>query len=807
MWQYSFKLFFRSLLKHKLLSVANIIGLGIAMAAFILIAFYVTYENSFDNFHKEGERTYRLIMSRYQNGDLIYRGPDTYPSMAGAIEDGYAGIEAITKIMYQAKGGNLTTFETSNGPILRDDLKTVSASSSFFNVFLVPIIQGDFVSLDKPFMAMVSQRFAKQIYGNQHPVGLTFKEDDGTEYLITGIFEKWVGNSHLDFDIIKSYSSIGARHGQDLHENSWHWNRMRTYVRLQKGVDPINFEKNIAGIVNSNKPDNKDNGWNESIELQSLKSIHLNSNFNEKGFLNSASGKLFGIVIIGLITLAIGWVNFINLNLAKAFDRVKESGIQKVLGASPFSLYKQHFVEALQINVLAFVIGLSLYQLLLPWLKQLTEIPGGYRVNPLWWAWLIPAILAGSLVSAAYPAWMLSKVNAIQAMKKKIGNGSRSLKSMRLVLSSIQFTVSISLIIAVVAVFRQTNHLRSTELGTRINDILIVKGPRNFNYDVFSANPDVVKNEWDQVPGVELVASSYAVPGGSIYAYPVRALGLSEAPEVYVPEHTVDYAFLDLYDLELVTGRGFSKQMATDDSAAVVNETAVRLMGFESAESALGHKISSPDSEFNRHIIGVVKDFYQQSPAFERGPLLFGLDTESRGYYSIRYSTSDLKTFQSAIEHRFHAAFPGNIYHSFFLDDYFNAQFKADQQLGELLGVFALVAVALSVMGLISMTYFGFIRRLKEMSIRKVLGAEFKVIFGLLAKSGNLSFAIAVGLGMPLTYYLLNAWLSNYANRISLGLLDFALPALLLYAITCLCMFLVVVRSAKANPVDVLRNE
>lgn len=776
------------------------------MGAFLLILFYVRYETSFDSFHKDSDRVYRLIMTRYTDGEYTSKRPDTYPAMARVIEENYAGVEAISKVMYNSRGGTLTEFKVAGQSVLRDDLKTLFAASDFFDMFSLSLVEGDRASLDQPFMAMVSDEFATAMYGTVNPVGKTFKEDDGRDYLITGVFQKWKGNAHLDFDLIKSFETIGARHNRTDHQDSWHWDRMKTYVRLSAEVDPDLFESQVAQVVNEHKPQSGDEVLDETISLQPLTDIRLGSDFESSTF-DSAKSGVYGFLLIGLVILAMGWLNFINLSIARGLDRTKEAGIKKVLGAGRVHLIKQQFTEAFQVNLLAFIIGMSLYQLLLPQLRIYADIPPHFNPGATLIYWTVGGLLIGSFLSGMYPALALSKVNVIQAMKNKLSTSAGSLKNTRTTLTAIQFAVSLSLLIAVTVIYKQLNLLRSVDLGTRIEGVLVVKGPRNFDYNAFAANPDVLKNEWKRIAGVEQIASSYAVPGGNIYPYQINRADQPDAPRVYIPEHTVDHGFIPLYGLELIVGRGFDKNIMSDDSAAVINESALRALGFESAEEALGKPITSPETEFIRHIIGVIKDFHQLSPAMPKQPLILGLDTESRGYYSIHYNTTDLAELQTSVAAVFDEVFPGNIYHSFFLDDYFAEQYKADERLGTLLSVFSVVAISLAAMGLISMTYFGAVRRMKEMSIRKVLGAGFTNLVRLLSSNGNLSFLLGSLVAIPVVYFLLDRWLRGYDSRISLQLFDFALPVLALYTLALVAMVLVMLRIVHINPVKSLREE
>ena len=807
MWLLYTRLFHRNLFRHKYLSIFNLLGLGVAMGAFLLILHFVIYEAGYDRFHPSQDRLYRLVMTRSVEGQEVSKRADTYPAMAQALKNNYPGIAAICKVMYFSRGGTLTTFDTDNGPVLRDDIKALAAASDFFELFPLRMISGHPSDLDAPFTAFVSAGFALNLYGTTDVAGRTFTEDDGSTYIIKGVYKKWEGQSHLDFELIKSFDSIGVRHNSDMHQVSWRWDRMKTYVKLQGGIDPTAFEQQISQVVNDHATQRPAEDIDEVISLQAVKDIHLKSDFETTSLFQRAYTKVYGFLLIGLLVLLMGWLNFINHGIARGLDRIKEAGIQKVLGAKRTHLIRQHLFDALLMNIMAALVGLSLFQLFRPALNAYAGIPETFDLTGPFWFWLVAGVLVGTLISGLYPAMALSRVNTLLALKKKLSGFKGTLKQVRQSLNAFQFAISLSLLIAVLVIFQQVSYMQTVALGTRIDGVLIVKGPRHFNYDHFSANPGLIKEELQSLAGIEAVASSYAIPGSNIYAYEISRTDIPDTPKSYIPEHTVDHGFLSLYGLELVAGRDFSQQVLTDDSAAIINLSALRALGFENAEEALGARLTSPDTEFHRHIIGVIKDFHQKSPAFPMAPMLLGLDTESRGYYSLQFSTNDLPALQNRVQATFESVFPGNLYHSFLLSDYFEAQYDAENRLGSLLGVFALVAILLSGMGLFGMTYFSVIRRAKEMSIRKVLGAGFPRLLRHLGAEGSRGFLLGGMLTIPLVYMMMSEWLQQYHSRISLDWIHFVMPLLLLCALAYSIIVGLAFRSYQNNPVNYLREE
>ncbi len=801
------KIFYRILLKHRYISILNISGLAVGMAAFLLILHYVRFEYSFDKFHSESDRIFRLIMTREVDEEVISISRDTYPAMARAIAENYPGIDGIEKVMYNSRGGILTKFRYDDKEKLRDDLKTLFASTAFFDVFDLRLTLGEYRRLDEPFTVLISDRLAKNIYGDRNPVGELIQEDDGRDYEVVGVFKRWDQNSHLDFDVVKSFNSIGARHNVDFHQTSWDWPRMKTYIKLEQGVDVTEFERNISQVVNQNKPIRGSASVDETISLQPVDEIRLESDFESVGTFNQAKTKVIIFLLIGFVILGMSWVNFVNLTIAKGLDRIKESGVRKVLGASRGYIVRQHFVESIGVNFLAFLFALSLYQLLLPSLHRFASIPTAYAEDLTIYIWMIAGVLFGSLISGFYPAILLSRINMLVALKKRISNLGAGLNTIRNGLTSVQFAVSLMLLIIISVVYQQLSHLKSIDAGTRIEGVYVVREPRAFDYDTFSANPDVIKEEWRRIPGVSQVASSYAVPGGRIADYGIREFGKPESANVNIHEHTVDYDFIDLYELEFVEGRNFSRELATDDNAAVINLSAMRALGFGSPAEAIGKRVTSPEEEYIRHIIGVVEDYHHQSAEYPRQPILIALDTESRGYYSLALSTDNLKSTLAAIEETFNEVFPGNIYKSFFLDDYYNRQFEKEERLGKLLTGFGLLTVILALTGLASITYFAVVRRAKEISIRKVLGAGWSNLLSLFTRHGNWAYIIAAIISIPVSYYLIISWLNGFESRIRLSLFDFSIPFFLLYLAGFSAIVIVLKKSMSSNPVNSLREE
>ncbi|MBO3697146.1 ABC transporter permease [Roseivirga sp. E12] len=807
MLRHLFTLSIRTAFKHKWLSFVNLLGLGLGLAAFVSIFYYVEYENSFDKFHTKSDRLYRVVMSRYINDDLVSIRPDNYPALTSVLENNIAGIESVEPLMYSSRGGTLIKFNNDN-ELLRDDLKVLNASAGFFNLFDLELIEGDYLRLDEPFTGLISDELAASIFGDVNPVGKSWIEDDGHEYLILGVYRKWDHNSHLDFDLIKSFESIGARHRSTDHHDSWDWGRMKTYVLLEEGVAKTLIDDQIKGIIDGFKPKRAGLHLREELFLQSIEDIHLKSDFEEGNFLGRYTTQVYGLLMVGFIIVMLAWINFVNFSVAGTLERVKTVGIQKTFGANNKYLFYRQFFDALIVNGLALLCALCVWQLVQPAINTISGIPSSHQPDSHFYLTIILIVAIGSGISVLGPLGILKRTKVVEALKGSTSVSLTGIGSLRKGMVTFQWVVSICLILAVYTIWSQSNYIHGIDRGIKTSGIYVVQEPRDFDYDLFASNPSLIKSKWLAIPGVKAVASSYAIPGSRPSAYEIREFDAPLSANIPVYEHQVDDAFLPLYGNKLVAGRNFSEQISSDDHAAVLNLSAVKaLFGSVDTNEVLGKRITSPENEYIRTVVGVVEDYYQLSPAESQIPISFVLDSESRGYYSIAFEGQNITQLMSSVKSQFQEVFPGNIFHSFFLDDFYNQQFVKEKQATQLLGGFSVIAIVLSLMGICALTVLDLIKQMKALSIRKVLGANLKSLYIEVAKGNIKRFLLAAIIAFPLSYVFLGKWLSKFANRIDLSLFKLSIPIVITVAVLIAVLWVVSYKSLIENPVDHLKEE
>ncbi|WP_420386483.1 ABC transporter permease [Roseivirga sp.] len=792
--------------RNACLNAVILLGLSSGLTAFALIFYYFQFQTSFDKFHPQADRLYRVVMTRFVNGERVSERSDTYPMLAPALNEQIPELYA-QQMMYSFRGGTLMDFGHSGESELRDDLKVLSVDPGFFDLFSLELTVGGTKELTQPFTGLISTQLADLYFPDINPVGQTWTEDDGSTYRIIGVFKPWEENSHLDFDLIKSFESIGARHNADLHRTSWYWDRMKVYVLLNKDVSEEGIEEKIKDIIVRNKPVEVETDLEEFISLQPVNEINLHSDFETSSFIAKKSNRVYGLLLIGSVILIIAWINFINFSLSLGFERLRAIGVQKSLGAGFSYFVKKQLTESLMVNTLALALAVSFWQIFKPVIDRLAEINPTYQPDEKFYLVLIGVSLIGVLLTFIAPVIQSRRISILHALKGKLGDSNSGTPFMRKALVVFQWVVSISLILSVFVVQDQLAFLNEVERGVRTEGILVFKGPRLFDYDRFSTNPDIIKHQLELLPGVNSVASSYAVPGDTPYAYEIREEGKPFSANVFIPEHQVDANYINVYDHRLLAGRNFDASRIEDSSAAILNVSAVKaLFGDIALDDVLGKRITSPESEYIRTVIGVIEDYYHQSPEVAHFPMNFVFDPESRGFYSVHYTTNDFQALLQQIESLYAEQFPGNIFHSFLLNDFYAEYRETEERLSSLLSAFGLIAIILSIVGVVALTLLDLGKSMKDLSIRKVLGASISNLFYKIGISSVKRYVLACMIAFPLSYWLMQNWLKDYANRIQMDI-KYIVPALLLLVILVIVLYVSSSNELRKNPTDYLKEK
>jgi putative ABC transport system permease protein len=808
---------FRNVVKNKVFSAINVFGLGIGLAACLLIFQFVSFELSYDNFQEKLDRTYRITNDRYQHGKLIQHGTIMYPTVGPVMAKDFPEIESYTRIMPAGQLNVKVDDKIFKGEICH------FMDEHFLTVFSFPLLAGDrTTALKDRYTMVISEKTAMKYFGitNKDYSRALGKELywglDKRPYKVTGVCKDVPENSHLQFDVLVSYATLFDANNHDA-DDSWTWSDMRHYIVLKPGVNYKDLEAKFPAFSDRHFQGDKVSGSVEKFYLQPLKDAHLYSDY-EYDIAKVASGKaVWAMVIVAAFVLFIAWINYINLTTSRALDRAKEVGLRKVMGALRSQLIKQFIFESVLISLFAFVIALVIVVISQSFFNDL--ING----NLSWWkvlaqldtntiTILVAVMITGILLSGFYPAFILSSYQPVTVLKGKFQRSSKG-QFMRKSLVVFQFMSSAALITGTLVVSKQLSYMNNVDLGMNIKNTLIVQPPERTAWDsTFILRVESFKHDLSQISGVVSAATSWSLPGDRLgRSFGIR---LTDQPDAhYTMSHQgVDHDYFNTYGIKFLAGRSFLLNDHKPDFDAVnvtiLNLNAVKLLGLDSAEQAIGRELFWGNQRLT--IVGVVSDFHQQSLKRAMEPMIFVPAYSTYSPTSIKFvSTDEAKTQQiiADVKAAYMKSFPDNAFDYSFMEENFGRQYRDDNRFARVISVFTILAIIISCLGLVGLSSYTAAQRTKEIGIRKVLGASLISIVTLLSSDFIKLVLIATLLALPIAYFAMDNWLQSYAYKISPGVLVFALPVLMILFIAGFTMSFQVLRAAKTNPVETLKYE
>ena len=794
---------YRNTIKTKLFSAINIFGLSIGMTAFLLILHYVTFEKSYDKFHDNYQNIYRLRYERATETSAV-RFASCCPPAAPIIRERYPEVKKIGRMVR-----NQATVSFGDKKMYEE--RMFYAEPEILEVLNFPFIEGDPIAgLKMPGNAVISEATSKRYFGSENPMGKTISVDKKTDYQIVGVFKDIPANSHIKFDILLPWENLFKKLGTDYTE-AWGHTGSYTYLALENGYSGAKFEKKLAGLVDELLGEAlREYKMTLDLKMQPLADIHLTSNYLQEYEANGNEDVVNILLIIAGFLILMAWVNYINLSTARSLNRAKEVGLRKVVGASRTNLTIQFFVETALLNLISLVAAICLLYLTVPYFNSITGMASEISI----WSqsWFIPAIIllfiTGIILSGFYPVIALSSFRPAVVLKGKFGNTAKGSR-LRKGLVVFQFAIAFILITGTLTVFRQISFMQNQDLGFDTEQILVLRAPRVRNEN-YGEKLKTFKEQLERTTAIEKVSSVTEVPGRQIYwdAGAIRKQGENPNKGKNYMIVGVDYDFIDLFDMKMTSGRTFSRDFPSDKNAVMLNETAVSFMGFDSPEEAVGKNIDYWGNIYN--IVGVVKDYHQQSLRDKFEPQIFRLmltGRDVRGQIAVKMNVQNVKETVELVNKRFAEFFPGNPFEHFFLDEYYDQQYKSDRLLGDVVGTFATLAIIITSLGIFGLSLFSALQRTKEIGIRKVLGAEVKNILLILSKDFIVLMSISFAIALPLLMYGLNIFLQSYAYRMELSVWLFLIPMLLVMTITLLTISYHIVKAAITNPIDTIRYE
>ncbi|WP_028298025.1 ABC transporter permease [Olivibacter sitiensis] len=781
-----FKTAWRSLWKNKGYSAINIIGLAIGMAAVLIVSLWVQNQLQYDNFYTHKDDIYKL-WNRYSDEGKVSVHDITSGPAAIALKEEYPEVEHAAR-MYWSTDRLLAYGDKS--------LKSIgnAVDPSFLQVFGFPLLSGDATKpLDGQKSIVLTQQLAKRLFGDEDPLEKIVTLDNEEPYKVTAVLQDLPSQTDFDFSYL-----IPLDH-TNTYISSWNTNTYYTYVRLRSGTDVEAFNKKIAPIVSKHAPDMKSN----SIFLYPMSKMHLYSRFENGIPIGGKIEEVRLVVGIGLLILCIACINFVNLSTARSQKRAKEVGVRKVIGAGKSSLIGQFLTESVMIAVIAGILAILLSFTALPLFNRVLDKPLSLEVaNPLIWLGLLSFIGCTGLLAGTYPAFVLSAFQPIKTLKGLVKKSQYTL-NFREVLVVLQFGIATVLIVATLIVRLQIRHASERNVGYTTSQLLEIplEGGADKNYEAIKAEllnsgaaKGVTRTGWTITTNASSSSGGFSWDGATPEQIKNMSFELARA----------ESDFVKTVGLTLIDGRDFDyARLPADSSSVILNEAAIKTMGLE---NPVGKYLKWGDDTYT--IVGVFKDFISGSPYRDITPMLvypsknwmFNMIVRTDEHRSMQ---QNLQTIENILK-KFNPAYPFN-YH--FVDQRYAEKFKDQQQTASLSFIFSLLAIFISCLGLLGLASYIAETRIKEIGIRKVLGASVSGIATLLTKDFVKLVLIAIIIASPIAWWAMSKWLEDFAYRIDIEWWMFALAGFAAIVIALLTVSGQAIRAAIANPVDSLRDE
>ena len=814
MIQHYLKIAIRTLQRNKTYSAINILGLAVGIGVCLLIYQYIQFELSYDRFHDQTQHTYRVQLDQYKGASVANSGVMLPHKLGSSAQNTIPEIEELVRIRpMHLDEGVVIEAPVSQKAFLEYDIYYVDPA--FLNVFTYPLKTGNAeTALEDLNSVVITVETANKYFGSSDPMGKTLSVKAGNltgDFVVSGVLEDLPSNTHLSFDFLMPLDFMLSNYGIYNRSSGWDWYNFGTYVTLSEGANPGLVAEKLTQTLETHLGDYQEkSGAKMRAGLQALSDIHLGTQFGDD--LAKKTGSIQNIWfygIIGLMILAIAWVNFINLSTAQAIKREKEVGIRKCLGVKRNSLVTQFLTESLLINAMAAILGVSIASLLLPLLNEVLGLTIEFTVLQTLTSKLlfIVIVLAGAFLSGLYPALVLSSFKPMSLFRSGVPKWKGNL-NLRKGLIALQFFISIILIAGTYVVYKQITFIHNQDMGVNMEQIIIVPGPRvaiEEGREQLPAKYQTFKTSVVNHHSIAAVTGTSNIPGkGVIYSGSMKMRNAPNETAVSSDVVLVDHYFTNAYDLQVVAGKGFTANMDHYE-AVILNEKAVEALQISNPVDAIGQNVVMIDMDTFR-IQGVVKDMHWNSLHQKLSPTMYVVDLYN-AYFSVRANLSDPQATLAHLEASFAAVFPNDPFEYYYLDEAFNRQYQAEQQFGQLFTAFTLLAIFLACIGLFALVSFSTTIRTKEISIRKILGASVSDLMVLLSKEYLLLLVIAGVLAIPMVVYGAQSWLENYAYRVGIGLDMLLIPIVILILIAAATIGYRTYLSSAANPVDSLRNE
>jgi putative ABC transport system permease protein len=798
------KIALRNLVREKGYAIINIAGLTTGIASCILILLFITNELTYDRHHENADRIYRVgVEARF--GDSHFFSALTSGAMKDALDYEFSELEQSTRLSYLSR----PVVRIGDRNFVEDNF--FFADSNFFNVFSVPLISGNpATALTRPNTMVISIETARRYFGNENPIGKTLQVNERRDMVISGVMENFPNNSHFRCDFIGSLETI--RNNKARYWEYWTNSELYTYILLNEGSAVPDFEEKIQELVYKYVGPEVEKVMGIDLEsfeagggryrffLEPLPDIHLHSKADNQLTPGGNISYIYFFSIIAFFILIIACINFMNMATARYANRAREVGVRKVVGSTRGQLMQQFLTESVLISLIAIIFAMTIVELVLPFFNQLTlkDLHISYITD---WAILPMLILFGVLVgiiAGSYPAFFLSSFKPVSVLKAQVRSGVSS-NSLRKVLVVVQFTITIALLTGTFLVSEQLDYWQSRDQGYDKEGILIIK-----RTNILGDQQQAFRDEILQNTGIINASYCSSVPGYDFGGTSLHRHGSSAEELVQTCHMHADEYYVETLGMEMAAGRFFSDKFGTDSDAVVVNESFVRVMGLDdpiNQSVVFGHlNLISP-------VIGVMKNVNFESMHRTIRPMTISKLDGVGWLMAVRMENEDVPAVISSLEETWRSFAPDSPFIYSFLENDLMDLYSQEMRTGRIFTIFSVLAIFIACLGLLGMASFTAEKRTKEIGIRKAMGAPVSSIYTLLTKEIVYLVVFATIIAWPLTWYVMNNWLDNFAYRIDPGLMTFVLSTIIAFIIAVLTVSYQARKAAIANPVKSLKYE
>ncbi len=809
-----FKTAARTILKNKAYSLINFIGLTSGLALALLIITYVRSELNYDRFQEKGDRLYRLSYT-VPNGLKLAQTP---PPIAPFMKDFFPEVEEAARMynrnvsISRGEGQDAASFEETG---------VFFADSSIMKMFSFEFISGNSIrALKEPFTILIIDEMATKYFGDKSPLGEALIFGGKNSFKVGGVVKDFPENSHLRFHMLVPYDNMfdmendeaADRMRRNL-ETNFVISHSYTYVLLRPGTSPEGIDKNMPAFLKKYSPPDRLIG--QIFTLMPLTDIHLKSTLQLEPTATNSMSTIFIFIAVGVLTLLIAAINYINLSTAQSFTRIKEIGIRKILGSAKSQLIIQFLSESFLFCLVSAVLSYAVFYLTLPLLNQFTNkqlmFADVVDAQLLLSSLILPVVI--TLLAGGYPAYFVSQFNSISSIK---GGGGDALSGNHLLRKSLvvfQLMIACMLLSGSMMLVKQLEFLQDKPLGFQKEQIInIPLNSQNLNAiftradSTFRTRLQTFRDRIEAKAGVKKTTTSSGTPGlGTIYRGAIPE-GFTKEDNLFIADLSVDFDFIETFGMEMKTGRAFSKEYGTDEKEGfIVNETAVREFKWGTPEQAIGKTL---DREGKKgRVIGVVKDFNMVSLTTAISAVIIEIDPNQWSTLNVKFDNDNVASTIDAIKGEWNLLFPEKSFQFNFLDVQLDQQYSNFQNFGKIIQSFSLIAILISCLGVYGLVLFVVRRKVKEIGIRKVVGASMSGILGLIYSDFIWLLVIGFVLAVPVSYYFINEWLSNFTFHTHIDFVTYVISFLLVLVVVALTISYHAIKAALANPVLSLRSE